>query len=172
MSEPFIAEIRMFAGNFAPRGWAYCDGQILPIDQHQALFSLLGTTYGGDGRTTFGLPDLRGRVPLHPGQGPGLSDRPLGQQGGNETVVLDESQLPSHTHDVNTPSNSGRGDSPDPTGKYPAYSWLNNWSNTADGTTGHANVAPTGQGAAHNNQQPYQAVTFIISLEGLFPSRN
>ena len=99
MSEPFLAEIKIIGFNFAPVGWAYCDGQILPIAQNQSLYSLLGTTYGGDGRTTFGLPDLRGRIPLHQGQGPGLSSRKLGSKGGGETVTLTTSQLASHSHD-------------------------------------------------------------------------
>ena len=98
MSEPFIAEIRIFAGNFAPRGWAFCNGQLLPIAQNTALFSLTGTTYGGDGRSTFGLPDLRGRAPLHPGRGPGLTDRRLGEKGGAATVTLTEAQMPAHGH--------------------------------------------------------------------------
>ena len=98
MSEPFLAEIRIFAGNFAPRGWAFCNGQLLPIAQNTALFSLIGTTYGGDGRTTTGLPNLQGRAPMHPGRGPGLTARRLGESGGAETVTLSESQMPSHTH--------------------------------------------------------------------------
>jgi microcystin-dependent protein len=97
MSDPFVGEIRMFAGNFAPRGWAFCNGQLIPISQNTALFSLLGTTYGGDGRSTFALPDLRGRVPLHAGQGSGLSDYPLGSRGGSEQVVLTTAQLPAHS---------------------------------------------------------------------------
>ena len=98
MSEPFIAEIRIFAGNFAPRNWAFCDGQLLPIAQNTALFSLIGTTYGGDGRTTTALPNLKGRVPMHPGRGPGLTERRLGQRGGTETITLAQSQMPNHTH--------------------------------------------------------------------------
>ena len=106
MSEPFIAEIRIFAGNFAPRGWAFCDGQLLPISQNTALFSLIGTTYGGDGRTTFALPDLRGRAPIHAGNGPGLTNRQLGSKAGVETVALSESQMPGHAHAVGC-SNGG-----------------------------------------------------------------
>jgi microcystin-dependent protein len=102
MSEPFIAEIRIFAGNFAPRGWAFCDGQLLPISQNTALFSLIGTTYGGDGRTTTALPNLQGRAPMHPGRGPGLTERRLGQKGGVETVTLSEAQMPNHNHQWQT----------------------------------------------------------------------
>ena len=98
MSEPFIAEIRIFGGNFAPRSWAFCDGQLLPIAQNTALFSLIGTTYGGDGRTTTGLPNLQGRAPMHPGRGPGLTSRRLGQNGGQETATLGEAQMPNHSH--------------------------------------------------------------------------
>ena len=113
MSEPFIAEIRIFAGNFAPRGWAFCNGQLLPVDQNTALFSLIGTTYGGDGRTTTALPNLKGRAPMHPGRGPGLTARRLGQRGGVETVTLSEAQMPSHTHALQSLPVVGNRPSPD-----------------------------------------------------------
>jgi len=173
MSEPFIAEIRIFAGNFAPRGWAFCNGQLLPIAQNTALFSLIGTTYGGDGRTTTGLPDLKGRAPMHPGRGPGLTSRLLGQKTGTETVGMNESQIPSHRHTargsenaatVSTPANNfvarggGRG----------VNSYLD-----ADTSIGASKqLLPTGGGQAHKNMQPYLAMNFIIALQGLFPSRS
>ena len=112
MSEPFIAEIRIFAGNFAPRGWAFCDGQLLPISQNTALFALIGTTYGGDGRTTTALPNLQGRAPMHPGRGPGLTSRRLGQNGGSETITLTEAQLPNHTHGVEVSGRVGSDNDP------------------------------------------------------------
>ena len=184
MSEPFLGEIRMFGGNFAPRGWAFCDGQLLPISSNSALFSLLGTTYGGDGRTTFQLPDLRGRVPMHAGNGPGLSTRPLGSKAGAETTTLNVPQLPSHTH--TTPASStglnavaSPADTSNPTGntlamaniykaEAPSVS-LNAGSvdDVAANTTGE-----TGASSAHNNMQPYLTVYFIIALQGTFPSRN
>ena len=120
MSEPFVGEIRMFAGNFAPRGWAYCDGQLLAVSQNDALFSLFGTIYGGDGRTTFGLPDLRGRFPIHAGQGPGLSNRRLGSKGGAETVTVTANQLPSHTHPIKGTNDNATAS--DPAGQLPAQS--------------------------------------------------
>ena len=172
MSEPFIAEIRIFAGNFAPRGWAFCNGQLLPISQNTALFSLIGTTYGGDGRTTTALPNLEGRVPMHPGRGPGLTSRRLGQRGGSETVTLSEAQMPAHKHqaqassgnaDTNAPANHtmasivARGSS--------VYAAANNLGTFDD-------LAPTGGSQAHNNMQPFLAMNFIIALVGLYPSRS
>jgi microcystin-dependent protein len=181
MSEPFLGEIIIFAGNFAPRGWALCDGQLLPISQNTALFSILGTTYGGDGRTTFALPDLRGRAPMHAGQGPGLSDRRLGEQSGTETVTLTTAQIPAHTHTgtVQLNCNSQQGNSPTPTGNFPAadgsgysadYAAASNAQMAAAGGT--ATLANTGGGQAHNNLQPYLVVNYIIALQGIFPSRN
>ena len=167
MSEPFIAEIVMFGGNFAPRGWAECDGQILPITQNQALFSLLGTTYGGDGRTTFGLPELRGRVPIHP------DSNALGVKGGTETVGLAENQVAAHHHPVLASSdtatagplagavhakNSGGGK---------IYADPNNLQ-----AMSAAGVGNNTGGSAHPNMQPFLPLTFIISLAGTFPSRN
>lgn len=170
MSEPFLAEIRIVGFNFAPRGWAFTDGQILPINQNQSLYSLLGTTYGGDGRTSFALPDLRGRTPLHRGDG-----YQLGQKGGSETVSLTAAQIAAHSHTVKAVSAVGNDRSPDGTlfgtevepdlpYREPAAG-----SNTAlrSGT-----VTNAGGGQGHNNMQPYTALNFCIALQGLFPSRN
>ena len=171
--EAFIAEIRMFAGNFAPRDWALCDGQLLSINQHQALFSLLGTTYGGDGRTTFALPDLRGRVAIHPGQGPGLSYYNQGAIGGSETNTLTTNQLPSHNHSVNAVTATGNQTSP--TGNLVADSGLfdNEYSNAnADTTLKSTMIENTGGGQPVNNIQPYGTVNYIIALYGTFPTRN
>lgn len=169
MSDPFIAEIVMFGGNFAPRSWAFCDGQLLPIAQNSALFSLLGTTYGGDGRTTFGLPDLRGRFPMHPGTGAGLSPRQLGEKGGVETNTLTTSQLPSHTHTLKASGNGANTNNPESNvlGLAEAYSDQATSLNM-DPTA----IANTGGGQQVNNMPPYQCVNFIIALQGVFPSRN
>jgi len=177
MSEPFIAEIKMFAGNFAPRGYATCDGQLLPIAQYTAVFSLMGTTYGGDGRTTFGLPDLRGRCPIHVGQGPGLSSRQWGAKGGTETNTLTASQMPSHAHTGHIVANSNEGDSSDPTGKWPSateepnspYKGEAGTASMADGTVVTNSV---GGGQPVNNMPPFLVIYFIVALQGLFPSRN
>lgn len=170
MSEPFIAEIRIFAGNFAPRGWAFCDGQLLPISQNTALFSLIGTTYGGDGRSTTALPDLQGRAPMHPGRGPGLTDRRLGQRGGVETVTLTEAQMPNHTHTLNGVNENAN-----------QRAISDNY--LARGTQMYrppanldamapATLSDTGGSQAHNNMQPYLTMNFIIALVGLYPSRS
>ena len=172
--EPFLGVIRMFGGNFAPRGWAFCDGQILPINQNQALFSILGTTYGGDGRTTFGLPDLRGRVPIHQGTGPGLSQKRIGQRSGTETNILSVENLPSHSHTINAVLEDGNQSSP--TGNLPAGTKLldQEYSDAAAAnTTMNATmVNSTGNNQEVNNMQPYLTVTYIIALQGVFPSRN
>lgn len=169
MSDPFIGEIKMFAGNFAPQGWALCDGQLLPIAQNAALFSLLGTTYGGDGRTTFALPDLRGRVPLHPGQGPGLSQRRLGEKSGQESVTLSEAQMPAHTHTAQArPVSAGRNDPENALlARRRAYD-----GEPAPTVTMHPDaIGSAGGGQDHENMQPYLCINFIIALQGLFPSR-
>ncbi|GJM09627.1 MAG: microcystin dependent MdpB family protein [Lysobacteraceae bacterium] len=172
MSEPFVGEIRMFAGNFAPRGWAFCDGQLLAVSQNDALFSLLGTIYGGDGRTTFGLPDLRGRIPLHQGTGPGLSARRLGSKGGDENVTLTTNQLASHTHDWNANTATATDAAPqgkvlaDPVGLRifdPA-----NQNTNLDSTT----IANTGGTQPHTNLMPTLCVNFIVALFGIYPSRH
>lgn len=176
MSEPFIAEIRIFAGNFAPRSWAFCDGQLLPVSQNTALFSLIGTTYGGDGRTTTALPNLQGRAPMHPGRGPGLTARRLGQRVGAETVTLTEAQIPSHSHTaraVNTQGAIGQG----PTNttalarsRLGDNLYRSGTSNVVD--LASASVATTGGGQAHTNLQPFLVLNFIIALQGLYPSRS
>lgn len=172
MSEPFVGEIRMFAGNFAPRGWAFCDGQLLAVSQNDALFSLLGTIYGGDGRTTFGLPDLRGRIPLHQGQGPGLSARRLGSKGGAENVTLTTNQLASHTHDWN--GNSADADTGAPQGKVVATPVNMRSFRAVDPDTDLASttIANTGGSQPHTNLMPTLCIHFIIALFGIYPSRH
>ncbi len=169
--EPFLAQIIMFGGNFAPRGWALCDGTLLAISQNQALFSLLGTTYGGDGRTTFALPDLRGRVAMHPGSGPGLSPRPLGQKSGSETNTLNVTQLPAHTHSFNLPAKE-EGDTDAPDNAFIAGDGTASFGTTSDVTMGTATTNNTGNSQSVNNIQPFTCVNFIIALQGTFPSRN
>ncbi|WMX13636.1 MULTISPECIES: phage tail protein [unclassified Aureispira] len=170
--DPFIGEIIMFGGNFAPRGWAFCDGQLLPIAQNSALFSILGTTYGGDGRTTFALPDLRGRVAIHPGNGPGLSDYRLGQKGGTETVTLTTNQIPSHNHMINV--NNSAGTTNDPTNHFLANTGAfdSEYGTTANTIMNSNALGHTGGGQSHTNIQPYCCVNFIIALQGVFPSRS
>ena len=178
-SEPFIAEIKMFGGNFAPRGYAFCDGQLLPISQNTALFSLLGTTYGGDGRTTFALPDLRGRVAIHPGTGPGLSNYQLGERGGQEQVTLAANQMPSHTHAITAAlkGTAVAGDNDSPAGNTLALkARSSNYSTTApavDMQAGSVTVtaANTGGSQPHENRMPYLGIYHIIALQGIFPSR-
>lgn len=175
--DAYIGEIRLFAGDFAPRGWAFCNGQILPISQNTALFSLLGTTYGGDGRSTFALPNLKSRVPLQQGTGPGLSTYELGETGGQETVTLLASDLPPHTHTVTVtqPKMENKGTSDDPTGRQTAMSVVTPYSPQTDGTTMAApnvSIAPTGGNQAMNNMQPYLVLNYIICLQGVFPQRN
>jgi microcystin-dependent protein len=174
MSEPFIAEVRMFAGLFAPRGWAFCNGQLLPIVQNQALFALIGTTYGGDGQTTFALPDLRGRVPMHFGQGPGLSSRQSGESGGTESVTLLATQIPAHTHPVQCSSNNGNSNSPagriwSKDAGVQSATYTSNASNTAMAAGA---IGLTGGSQPHTNVQPFLCLSFIIALQGIFPSRN
>lgn len=174
MSEPFIGEIKMFAGNFAPHGYALCDGQLLPINDNQALFSLLGTTYGGDGRTTFALPDLRGRIPMHPGQGPGLSQRRLGDRQGQESVALSNSQIPAHTHTAYGTQESANSNLPGNAllattqGNRKIY----DSSGKANAAMDPSTVGSSGGGQTHDNMQPYLCINFIIALEGIYPSRS
>lgn len=176
--DPLIGEIRMFCGNFAPKGWAFCDGQLLSIAQNTALFSILGTTFGGNGQSTFGLPDLRGRVPMHPGQGPGLTPRVLGEVGGTENVTLLANQMPAHTHALNASNTQAGSDSP--ANGLLAQSYDQNANNSVstyaggapNATLNAASIAPAGGSLPHDNMQPYQCVSFIIALEGVFPSRN
>lgn len=171
--EPIIAQITLFAGNYAPRGYATCDGQILNISQNTALFSLLGTTYGGDGRTTYALPDLRGRVAIHAGTGPGLTARVLGSKGGAQFVALNVNQIPAHNHVVN-PKFASAPRQANPAGNYPANLGPSNpaYGTPAAGQMGAATVQPAGASAPHNNMQPYLGINYIIAVQGVFPSRN
>jgi microcystin-dependent protein len=172
-SDPYLGQITMFAGNFAPRGWAFCDGQLLPISSYDALFSILGTTYGGDGRTTFALPDLRGRVAMHAGNGNGLSPRSLGQKGGTETNTITVNQMPPHNHSVNAVTTDGNTNVP--TNALPANTKTldKEYSTDANDTTMKSNMINiTGGGQPVNNIQPYQTVNYIIALYGVYPSRN
>ncbi len=172
MSEPFVGEIRMFAGNFAPRGWALCDGQLLAISQNDALFSLFGTIYGGDGRTTFGLPDARSRVAIHQGQGPGLVNRPLGSKGGVEEVTINTNQLPVHTHVFNAVNIAATETTPATNATlaksvgYDLYVPASNLTNMAAGA-----VSTVGGGQQHTNLQPFLCINCIVALFGIFPSR-
>ena len=171
MAEPFLGEIRMFGFNFAPSGWAFCNGQLLPISQNTALFSLLGTTYGGNGTSTFALPNLQSRVAVHMGEGSGLSDYVLGQNGGSETTTLLESQLPAHSHVVNV--DNGAGSFEKPAGHVPARSSAKAYARTSDGSTLNAStVSTTGSNQPFNNLQPYLVLNFCIALQGIFPSRS
>ena len=173
MSEPFVGEVRMFAGNFAPRSWAYCDGQLLSVSQNDALFSLLGTIYGGDGRTTFGLPDLRGRIPLHAGSGPGMSSRKIGAKGGAEKVTLSLNQLPSHNHSARALGKPG--DSGNPHNRHWAATSGSPDYYTSDppGVNMDNNAISTvGGSQSHNNIMPFLCIHFIIALFGVYPSRN
>ncbi|MEM1269607.1 MAG: tail fiber protein [Bacteroidota bacterium] len=179
MSEPFIAEVRIFPFNFAPRGWAFCDGQLLPIAQNTALFSLIGTTYGGDGRTTTGLPNLQGRTAMHSGNGPGLTPRSLGQRAGADTVQLSLAQIPQHNHLLR--ARAAAGDASDPANQVPAGakddgtgSPVNSpYTNEAADTFLDANaLATVGGDQAHDNTMPSLVFNFCIALQGLFPSRN
>lgn len=173
MSEPFIAEIRIFAGNFAPRNWAFCNGQLLPIAQNTALFALIGTIYGGDGRTTLGLPNLQGRAPMHPGSGPGLSPRSLGQRDGAATATLLPAQLPGHRHAVRTSSATAGETAPEGNLLAVAAADVYGPPTAPLKEMSTAALAPAGTGfTAHNNMQPYLGLNFIIALTGLFPSRS
>lgn len=173
MSEPFLAEIRIVGFSFAPRGWAFCDGQILPINQNQSLYSLLGTTYGGDGRTSFALPDLRGRTPIHVGASDGGPNHPLGQKSGEETHTLVTGEMPQHTHPFSASTAQGSTDIPQ-TGQVLARSARDVYRAQATSLTGldPEAVTNTGGGQAHDNVQPFLALNFCIALQGLFPSRN
>lgn len=172
MADPFVAEIRIFPFNFAPKGWAWCDGQLLPLSQNTALFSLLGTTYGGDGKSNFALPDLQGSAPMHPGQGPGLSLHDLGETGGSETVSLLESEIPSHSHQMRVYTQ-------DPADQFGpgGFSFARSNNGNAWGTAANLvsfapeAMAPAGGDQPHNNMQPYLTLYFCIALQGVFPPR-
>ena len=170
MASPFIGEIRLVGFNFPPRNWAFCDGQLLPISQNTALFSLLGTTYGGDGRTTFALPDLRSRVPMHVGSGPGLTTRQWGQRSGVESVTLTTQQMPPHNHQQACSSDDPNAGSP--AGNVPAAVSPPIYSSVANTTMANTALGNTGGGQSHTNVQPFLAVYFCIALQGVFPSRN
>ena len=169
MATPFIGQIDLFAGNFAPRNYSFCQGALLPISQNTALFSILGTTFGGDGRTTFGLPNLSSRAPMHPGNGPGLSSRRLGQLGGSATVPLNESENASHSHSMLAGTVA---DSNVPAADL-AIGGAGLFAAPSPALVMNANaIGDQGSGSPHPNQQPYLAINFIIALQGVFPSRN
>lgn len=176
MTEPFLGEIRIFAGNFAPEGWAFCNGQILSISQNSALYSIIGTTYGGDGRSTFALPNLQGRIPVNFGQGAGLSNRSLGLSYGSETVTLAANQMPSHGHSATIKgANAGTTNQPQDNlfGKVPRTNMYSTpdaaLSNMAEGSISLQNA---GGSLAHNNMQPYLTLNFIIATSGIYPIRS
>jgi microcystin-dependent protein len=172
--DPFVAEIRIFPFNFAPKGWAFCDGQLLPLSQNTALFSLLGTTYGGNGKSNFALPDMQGNAPMHPGQGPGLSLHDLGETGGSETVSLLESEIPSHSHQMMAFNAQGNR-------LFPAQNSIARESGATTYVASSTNpplvnmsdnaIAPAGGDQPHNNMQPYLTLYFNIALQGVFPPR-
>ena len=168
MADQFVGEVRLFSGNFAPNGWAFCNGQLLPISQNTALFSLLGTNYGGDGRSTFALPNLQGAFAMHAGSGagPGLTPRSVGEAGGSETVALAAAQLPKHGHAMEAAPGATTSLAPTSNGsalyRAPDAVYLN---------TAPSDLAASGGGAAHDNLPPYLAVAFIIALQGIFPPR-
>lgn len=173
MADPFVAEIRIFPFNFAPKGWAWCNGQLLPLSQNTALFSLLGTTYGGDGKSTFALPNLQGSAPMHPGQGPGLSLHDLGETGGSETVTLLESEIPAHSHLVGAQTNPlGTVAPPANTATLSRPASGNLYvTNLASVTMSPSALSPAGGDAPHNNMMPYLTYYFNIALQGVFPPR-
>jgi len=174
MADPFVAEIRIFPFNFAPKGWAWCDGQLIPLSQNTALFSLLGTTYGGNGKSNFALPDLQGRVPMHPGQGPGLSLHDLGETGGSETVTLLESEMPAHAHTMQANAAAADLQGPDPARVLARASGASAYqSNSSANLVAMAREAlsPAGGDQPHNNLQPYVTFYFCIALQGVYPPR-
>jgi microcystin-dependent protein len=173
MSDPFLAEIRIFPFSFAPKGWALCDGQLMPISQNTALFSLLGTTYGGDGKSTFALPNVQGSAVMHPGQGPGLSLHDLGETGGSTTVTLLVSEIPSHAHTLNASQADGGDRSPSSERFASGIGGVNMYAPPAALTSFAPDMAPpAGGGLPHNNLQPYLTMNFCIALQGVFPARS
>jgi microcystin-dependent protein len=180
MADPFLGQIQIVGFNFAPKGWATCDGQLLPINQNQALFAILGTTYGGDGRTTFGLPDLRDRTPLGAGQGPGLSSYQLGEVDGSETVTLTAAQLPQHTHALMADGSVSGSGTPTGTEVFGVSKGAKPGAVNVYGSAANANttamdpsaLSATGGSQPHNNRQPYLGLLFIIAMQGIFPARN
>jgi microcystin-dependent protein len=172
MSDPFVAEIRIFGFNFAPKGWAFCDGQLLPISQNTALFSLLGTTYGGDGKSTFALPDMQGNAPMQPGQGQGLSLRDLGEMSGVETVTLLVSEMPVHPHTLNCSIDDADLRIPSPARSMAKSSGGNMYApGNGNQMMAFQALPPAGGGQPHNNMQPYLTLNFCIALQGIFPQR-
>jgi microcystin-dependent protein len=173
MADPFLAEIRIFPFNFAPKGWAWCDGQLLPLSQNTALFSLLGTTYGGNGKSNFALPDLQGRAPMHPDQGPGLSLHDLGELGGSDTVTLLVSEVPAHSHTLGAQTTplGGSALAAGNTFNRPASGFLFDTTSPALVAMAPEALAPTGGSAPHNNLQPYLTFYFAIAMQGVFPPR-
>ncbi|MDF2178067.1 tail fiber protein [Aliiglaciecola sp. CAU 1673] len=170
MSDPFVGEIRMFAGNFAPRGWAFCDGQLLAVSQNDALFSLFGTIYGGDGRTTFGLPDLRGRIPIHMGSGPGLTPRNIGSRGGAEHETLTANQIAAHNHSFSATSSAASDASP-ANNSIAASTGANLYGSNNPAAMNGASITPTGGSQSHTNLMPTLCIHFIVALVGIYPSR-
>ena len=170
MASPYIGEIRMVGFNFAPAGWAFCDGQLLPISENTALFNLIGTTYSGDGQSTFGLPDLRGRVPIHSGTGTTGTAYTLAESFGVETVTLAVSQVPLHQHSFGFGASVGEATTDRPDNSYPALGGYYSTAPTSGVTMGEPTIAPAGGGQPHTNIQPYLGINFIISLFGIFPS--
>lgn len=173
MADPFVAEIRIFPFNFAPKGWAFCSGQLLPISQNTALFSLLGTIYGGDGKSTFALPDMQGNAPMHPGQGPGLSLHDLGETGGSQFVTLLESEIPSHSHQILGNINPANLAAPSPARSLarasPGQAYTATLTNIQPFS--FSAMGPAGGTQPHNNMQPYLTLNFCIALQGVFPPR-
>ena len=175
MADPFVAEIRIYPVNFAPRGWAFCNGQIMPISQNTALFSLLGTTYGGDGRSNFALPNLQGRAPMHPGQGPGLSPYVLGETGGSETESLRAWEIPAHSHALLASTQPGKDPAPGPTeavARSVGDSLYQSVTNANLVQLSPNALTPTGGDQPHNNLQPYLTLNFCIALQGVYPPRS
>jgi microcystin-dependent protein len=174
MSDPYVAEIRIVGFNFAPTGWALCNGQLMSISQNTALFSLLGTTYGGDGKTTFGLPNLQGCAPIHQGQGAGLTDRVLGELGGSPSVTLLQSEIPAHTHSVG--ANAGGGNQTSPAGQVwsslPGRTPPNLFASASNTTMSPQAFAIAGSSQPHNNRSPYVVLNFIIAMQGVYPPRS
>ena len=172
MSDPFMGEIRIVGFNFAPRGWAFCNGQLMSLAQNTALFSLFGTTFGGNGTSTFALPNLEGRAPMQFGNGPGLTPRKLGESGGTPAVTLLESQIPSHNHPVHANGNAGDLQIPSPARALartsPGFAW---GTGAADATFAPQAIGVTGESQSHDNMQPFLVMNFVVALQGVFPSR-
>ncbi len=175
MSEPFIAEIKIFAGDFAPRSWAFCDGQLLPVSQNTALFSIVGTEYGGDGRTTLALPNLQGRTAMHPGRGPGLISRRLGELDGAESITLNPAEMPAHNHSLQGTDAASDSGTPANTSAFSKPTGVRIYGETSSSASlvplNSSTASYVGQSTPHENMQPYIAMNFIIALQGLYPSR-